>query len=245
MLGMTTTSDPGKTGIKDIAEALGGGIRENTLVLVEGETRTGKSVLTQHIAYGVLRSKESAVAFYSSDNNSDALQTQMESMSLDIKKDLVTDRFRVFKMGSRNVLRDAMKSLQLIINHIVALPERFHLVIVDSPSVFMTQLSPTVKVDFLQTCKELCERGRTIVLVLDTHVFESKALVRAYALSDYYLRLRSQDMVLGAGQIDTRLIKVLEVTKLGGAERWGQEGIKFEIKPRVGIQILPFVQIKV
>ena len=72
MLGMTTTSDPGKTGIKDIAEALGGGIRENTLVLVEGETRTGKSVLTQHIAYGVLRSKESAVAFYSSDNNSDA-----------------------------------------------------------------------------------------------------------------------------------------------------------------------------
>ncbi|HJX14082.1 MAG TPA: ATPase domain-containing protein [Dehalococcoidales bacterium] len=245
MLGMTTTSDPGKTGIKDIAEALGGGIRENTLVLVEGETRTGKSVLTQHIAYGVLRSKESAVAFYSSDNNSDALQAQMESMSLDVKQDLVTDRFRVFKMGSRNVLRDAMKSLQLIINHIVALPERFRLVIVDSPSLYMSQLSPTVKVDFLQTCKELCERGRTIVLVLDTHVFESKALVRAYALSDYYLRLRSQDMVLGAGQIDTRLIKVLEVTKLGGAERWGQEGIKFEIKPRVGIQILPFVQIKV
>ncbi|MFH1646668.1 MAG: ATPase domain-containing protein [Chloroflexota bacterium] len=245
MLGMTTTSDPGKTGIKDIAEALGGGIRENALVLVEGEARTGKSVLTQHIAYGVLRSKESAVAFYSSDNNSDALQAQMESMSLDVKQHLVTDRFRVFKMGSRNVLRDALKSLQLIINHIVSLPERFQLVIVDSPSVFMTQLSPTVKVDFLQTCKELCERNRTIVLVLDTHVFESKALVRAYAMSDYYIRLRSQDMVLGAGQIDTRVIKVLEVTKLAGVERWGQEGIKFEIKPRVGIQILPFVQIRV
>ena len=101
------------------------------------------------------------------------------------------------------------------------------------------------KIDFLQTCKELCEQGRSIILALDTHVFESKTQMRAYAMSDYYLRLKSQDMMLGKGQIDTRVIKSLDVTKLGGIERWGQESIRFEIKPRIGIQILPFVQIRV
>jgi archaellum biogenesis ATPase FlaH len=108
----------------------------------------------------------------------------------------------------------------------------------------MIRLSPSVKVDFLQACKELCEHDRSIILVIDTHILETKALIRAYAMSDYYLRLKSQDPLLEPGQIDTRVIKMLEVTKLGGAERRG-EGIKFEIKPNIGIQILPFVRVKV
>ena len=80
---------------------------------------------------------------------------------------------------------------------------------------------------------------------MDAHVFEKKTLSRAYAMSDYYLRLKSQDMMLEAGQIDTRVIKMLEVIKIAGAERHGQKGIKFEIKPRVGIHLLPFVQVKI
>jgi flagellar protein FlaH len=245
MLGMTTTSDPGTTGVRDIAEALGGGIHEGSLVLIEGESRTGKSVLCQHIAYGVLHSKGSLVAYYSTEYNSETLVAQMDSMSLDTRHDLVTDRFRIYKMGAYNVLRDAEKSLQLILDHIVALPQRFKLAIVDSPSPLMTRISPVVKVDFLQACKELCEQDRSITLALDTHVFEKKTLLRAYAMSDYYLRLRSQNVMLDTGQVDTRVIKALEVTKLSGVERWGQESIKFEIKPKVGIQILPFVQIRV
>lgn len=245
MLGMTTTSDPGTTGVRDIAEALGGGIHEGSLVLIEGETKTGKSVLSQHIAYGVLHSRGSAVAYYSSEYNSEKLIAQMGALSLDTKHDLVTDLFRIYRMGSKNVLRDAVKSLQLILDHIVELPERFKLIIVDSPSPYISGVSPVVKIDFLQACKELCDQGRSIILVLDTHFFESKTLLRAYAMSDYYIKLRSHDSMLETGQIDIRVIKTLEVTKLAGAERWGQESIKFEIKPNVGIQLLPFVQIKV
>jgi archaellum biogenesis ATPase FlaH len=109
----------------------------------------------------------------------------------------------------------------------------------------MTRLPKIAKVDFLQACKELCEKEKSILLTLDTHVFEPKTLVRAYAMSDYYLKLRSQDMLLGTGQIDTRVIKSMEVSKLGGAERQGQEALKFEIKSRVGLQFLPIVQIKI
>ena len=244
MLGMTTTNDPGTTGIRDIAVALGGGIKEGSLMMIEGETKTGKSVLTQHIAYGVLHSRGSAIAYYSSEYGSDALIAQMESMDLETRHEVGTDRFRIYKMDTTNVLRRGEKLLKLIIEHILTLPPRFKLAIIDSPSLFMIRLSPSVKVDFLQACKELCEHDRSIILVIDTHILETKALIRAYAMSDYYLRLKSQDPLLEPGQIDTRVIKMLEVTKLGGAERQG-EGIKFEIKPNIGIQILPFVRVKV
>jgi archaellum biogenesis ATPase FlaH len=244
MLSMTTTNDPGTTGIRDIAEALGGGIKENSLMIIEGEAKSGKSVLAQHVAYGVLYSRDSAIAYYSSEHGSEALIARMEAMSLETRHEASTDRFRIYKVDTTNILKRGEKLLKLIIAHIATLPLRFKLVIIDSPSPFMVKLSPQIKVDFLQACKELCDHDRSIVLVLDTHVFETKALIRAYAMSDYYLKLRSQDPLLEPGQIDTRVIKLLEVTKLGGAERRG-ESIKFEIKPGVGIQILPFVRVKI
>lgn len=245
MLGMTTTSDPGTAGVKDIAEALGGGIREGSLMIIEGETRSGKSMISQHIAYGILRSRDSAVAYYSAEDNSKTLLGKMEDMALDVRQDLVTDRFRVYEIIPGNNLRYSEKFLKLIIKHITDLPKRFGLAIVDSVTPFMSRVDSTVKIDFLHACKELCEDERSVVLALDTHVFESKTLKRAYSMSDYYLKLRSSDTVLDTGQVDTRIIKILDVTKLGGAERHAGEGMKFEIKPGVGIQILPFVKVRI
>lgn len=245
MLGMTTTSDPGTSGVKDIAFALGGGIRENSLVIIEGESKTGKSVLCQHIAYGVLHSKGSPVAYYSSDYNSQTLIAQMDSMSLTTNHDLATDLLRIYKLSLTQVIQEAEKSLKLIVDHVTGLPERFKLVIIDSPSPLMLRLTPIVKVDFLQACKELCDHDRSMVLSIDAHIFEPKTQKRAYSMSDYYLRLRTPDMLLGTGQIDTRVIKTLEVSKMGGADRVGQEILRFEIKARMGIQLLPYVKIKV
>ncbi len=245
MLGMTTTSDPGTTGIKDIAEALGGGLRENSLILIEGEPKTGKSVLSQHIAYGIMSSRGSAVTYFTTDYTAEALIDQMDSMSLETRHDVATDRLRIYKVIPTEFTKEAEKTLKLITSQIATLPSRFKLVVVDSPSIFMTRLQPSVKVDFLQSCKELCENERSIILTLDTHIFESRTLLRAYSISDYYLKAKSQDVMLEAGQVDTRVIKLLEVSKLGGAERMGQSGFKFEIKPYVGIQILPFVRVKI
>ena len=245
MLRMTTTADPIATGVKEVAEALGGGIREGSLVLIEGEAKTGKSVLSQHIAYGVLGTKDSAVAYYTTEKSSETLMAQMDSISLDVKQDFVTDRLRIYPMGLSDVPRNAEKFLRLIVNHISELPERFSLVVVDSVTQLMNRVNPATKVNFLQACKELCEQGRSIVLVVDSHVFEEKTLYRAHATSDYYLRLRSKDMLLETGQVDARVVKLLEVTKLAGADRPAHESIKFEIKPQVGIQILPFVKVKI
>ena len=245
MLGMATTMDAVTTGVREITEALGGGIHEGSLVLIEGETKTGKSVLCQHIAYGALSTRLSSVVYYSTEKGSEALLAQMDSMSLNVNHDFATDRLRVYRMGNRDIFRDAAKSLQLIVNHIMELPKRFKVVIVDSPTIYMTSASSVTKMDFLQKCKELCEQNRTIIIVLDSHIIDNNTRYRAHAMSDYYLKLTSQDMMLAPGQVDSRIVKVLEVTKLHGAERHAQPDLKFEIKPKIGIQILPLVQVRV
>jgi len=244
MLRMATTEEAITTGVKEIAKALGGGIREGSLVFIEGESRAGKSVLSQHLAHGTLCAKKNAVAYYTIDRGAEDLIIQMDSMALDAKHDFVTDRFRIYTVGSNAVFKDPQKSLQLLIKHISTLPERFNLVVVDSVTPLMIDTNTVDKIDFFRECKELCEQNRSIVLVAHTHLFEGRTFSRAYAMSDYYLKLRSKDVVLGRGQIDNRVIKILEVTKLCGAERHAPGGIKFEIKPKVGIQILPFITVK-
>ena len=92
MLQMETTQAAITTGIKEISEALGGGIRQGSLVVIEGESKTGKSVLSQHLAHGTLRSREHSVVYYTAETNLDDLLEQMYSVSLDVRQDFATDR---------------------------------------------------------------------------------------------------------------------------------------------------------
>ena len=245
MLTMMTTQDPGTSGTRSIAESLGGGLQEGSLVIIEGGPHTGKSVLCRHITSGILDSHGTPVAYYSHEFHSYGLYQRMLAIGLDPSADITAGRFVVFKIYSRKVVREATKSLELLVNHIGRLPPQFKLVVIDSPSIYISRVSPIFKTDFLQACKEMCANGRTIIISIESHAFESKSLLRAYAMSDYYLKLKSQDSVLEGGKLDARVIKVLEVTKLAGAERWGEESMQFEIKPGIGIQILPIRRVKI
>ena len=244
MLRTETTEEKITPGIREMSEAMGGGIRPGSLVLIEGESRTGKSVLSQHLAHGTLRSKEHSVAYYTAENNLEELLTRMESMSMDVRQDFVTDRLRIYSIGLENVNK-AREYLQQMMSHFQGLPSRFKLLIVDSVTPMMVAANPMINIDFLCSCKELCKTGRSIILVMGTHLLDSKTLARAYTMSDYYMKLKSKDVIIGKGQVDIREMKIMEVTKLRGDERHGQGGINFEIRPRMGIQILPYVTIKV
>jgi len=244
MLQMATTQAAITTGIREISEAMGGGIRSRSLVLIEGEAKTGKSILSQHLAHGTLGSKAYSVAYYTAEQSRQELLSSMSSLSMDVQQDIATDRLRLFRIGLKNP-KGVREYLRFLVKHFSELPDRFKLIIVDSITHLMIETSPTVKIDFLQSCKELTEDGCSIILVMGTHLLDSKTLARAYEMSDYYLKLRTKDAMIGKGQVDERSVKILDVTKLCGAERHGQAGVNFEIKPRVGIQILPFVSVKI
>jgi len=232
-------------GNRDISTVVGGGIYANSLMIIEGESKSGKSIFSQHLAHGALNSKEISVAYYITEKPFDDLISQMDSLSLDVTHDIVTDRLRIYPMSSPLNAAEAQELIKLLTDHISSLPERFKLVLVDSITPLILHLSTESKVDLIIACKYLCSKGRSIVLVTDTHAFEKGLFPRAYSISDYYVRLRSKDAMLESRQIDDRVIKIMEVLKIHGAEKHVQEGTAFEIRPHSGISILPYVNVKV
>ncbi len=245
MLGVTTTMEAVSTGKKAIAAAVEGDIDLGSLVIIRGESGSGKSMLCQHIAHSTLQSSQGAAAYYTEKKTFRDLITEMDSFSLPVEHQFVTDKLRIHPLASPEFKEGADNSVRLLIGHISAMPARFKLIIVDSLTPFMIKMDAREKMDMFQAFKELCGQGRTIVLVAGVHVFDKGTVNRAYFMSDYFFNLKGDDAPLWAGEVDSRRIKILEALKLRGAEIPSGGAVKFEIKERVGIQILPFMQVKI
>jgi len=239
------TQSHGATGQKEIAEALGGSLKENSLVVIEGESQTGKSVLCQYMAYNIVHTRGRAVAYYSIDHTVDSLNTQMASMSMDITYELKWNRFIVKELNSPMDHAEAVKALRGLIQKITDLPPWFRFIVIDSPSPYFLTLKTVMQMDFMQSFKELCVNYRSIIMVLNTETMNTQSLARTHLMSDYYLKLRTENRVVSSGQVDHKVVKSMEVSKLNGAEQMGTRPIRFEIKPGCGIQVLPFYHVKV
>jgi len=237
MVSITTKLESIRTGFKEMDDRMGGGIRVNSLALIEGRAEAGKSTLSQYLAYIALRSRENAIAYYTTEYSIRGLIAQMDSLSLYVLDEFLTDWLRIYPLGLCNSPRVAEKSFRLLANHFSKLPERFNLVIVDSLTLLMTHTDPVATLDFLFRCKELCTQGRSIILLASSHAFQKETLSRTYALCDYYLKLRSEE-------IGNRLIRILEVPKLRGVDYKVGEGVSFEIEPEVGIRVVPVAKVK-
>jgi len=253
MLRATTRTTTTFTKTKDIAEQLGVGIGRCSLVIIEGESKSGKSVLSQHFAYSALLSKKNAVAYYTTGNTENDVIAQMDSLSLNATHYLKTDRLRIYPLSPPTDYEDAERAARRPINQILELPERFNLIIVDSITPFMAPISLKSKINWLIGFKMLCNQNRSLILVANSHISENGRLLRAYIMSDcdlsacimsdYYLRLKSEEMKFYAGQrdnrvievMDNRVVKTLEVLKLRGFERQSGKNVRFEIRPGVGI----------
>src|SRR3972149_5073951 len=72
------------TGNVELDKKMGGGIPEGSLTLIEGESDAGKSVLVQQLTWGGLRDGF-RVLFYTTENTTRSLLTQMDDLGLDIE----------------------------------------------------------------------------------------------------------------------------------------------------------------
>ena len=231
-----TNKDVILTGVYEVDRELGGGIPVGSLVLIEGQSGTGKSALCQYLAYNTLLFNEDAVAYYATDNSIKGLVKQMDSMSLNSLDYLLTDKFRIYPLNSQNGYRATRESLILLVSHLTKLSERFKLVIIDSMTILMNHISPVSQLDFFSICRNICERGRTILLVADSRSFEKGMISRLHSLCDDHISFRSEE-------VGNRLIKLLAALKLRGADYPARAGVSFEILPDTGIRVLPYSKV--
>ncbi len=71
------------TGNTEIDKKLGGGIPVGSLVLMEGQSDAGKSVVSQHFTYGGLKARM-GIAYYTTENTVKSLMSQMSSLDMDV-----------------------------------------------------------------------------------------------------------------------------------------------------------------
>lgn len=225
------------TGVREVDEKLGGGIPIGSLGLIEGQSDAGKSVLSQHLAFGALGSQIN-VAYYTTENTVKTLIAQMDSLSLFTMDHFLLDRFRIYPLSLHSDLRDGKQRFRIISEHMSELPKTFRFIIVDSITLLVAHSNPVAVMDFFWSCKRVCEEGRSVLLVAHSYAFEEEMLQRTRSLCDAHFRLRLE-------QIGDRLVKIMEVLKVRGADRPTGEVVSFEIEPKSGMRIIPLAKAKV
>jgi len=226
------------SGNDEIDKKLGEGIPLGSLVLIEGENDTGKSVLCQQMTYGGLNQLH-RIAYYSTENTIKSMLGQMDSLSLDISDFYSWGYFRIFPVHLEGVewTSDQMKgTLHFLATHLKSIKER--VIIIDSLTMFTTYSGEDGIFEFLTKLKNFCDKGYTIFVTLHQHAFKEDTLVRVRSSCDCHLFLRKE-------QLTDRYISVMEVAKIRGAKKSTGNIVSFEVQPGYGIRIIPVSQARV
>ena len=226
------------TGVPEVDEKLGGGIPLGSLCLIEGHSDAGKSVLCQHLSHGTLTSGETSVAYYTTENNVRSLITQMDSLSLSVLDHFLADHLRIYPLIFHGNMQGGNKPFYVLTHHFSRLPETFKLIIIDSITLLVAHSNPVSIIDFFSRCKGLCEEDRTVILVAHSYAFEEDMLARTRSLCDARFRLKLE-------QVGDRMVKLMEVLKVRGADRPTGDIVSFDIEPRVGMRIIPLAKARV
>ena len=127
------------TGNSEIDKKLGGGIPMGSMTLIEGESDSGKSVLSQQMIWGSLYDGFSVV-LYTTENTVKSFSKQMNSLSLDVSDFLLLGKLKIFPiMASKSRLTPDQVFSVLLAG--VSILEKQTLVVVDSLTTFISHTS--------------------------------------------------------------------------------------------------------
>ncbi len=214
----------------ELDSKMGGGIPAGSLVLIEGSSGSGKSVLSQQLLWGALQDGYSAAVF-TSENTVKSLVSQMRSIDLEILDFLLLGMFRIYpvelsRLGAAAVDRliDAMQQ------------EQRDVVAVDSLTTAVSRQDDDSRVlHFFEAAKRLCATGTTILITLHAQSVNPDLVSTLRSVCDAHLRLKTE-------QDGQRLVKTLEVAKIRGAGSVTGAIVGFEVEPGWGMRVIPIAK---
>jgi flagellar protein FlaH len=220
------------TGNGELDSKMGGGIPVGSLTLIEGSSAAGKSVLAQQITWGSLKEGFS-LALFTSENTVKSLVRQMQSLDLDILDFLLLGRLRVYPMELAHL---GLQAPTIVLEAIRA-EEECDAVIIDSLTTAVASLPAEASLRFFEECKRICATGKTILVILHDHVVKDDVLVRMRSMCDAHLQLRTVED-------GSRLIKMLEVSKVRGGGSSTGAIVSFDVEPGWGMRVVPVNKVK-
>jgi flagellar protein FlaH len=214
-----------------LEEKLGGGIPLGSLILVEGSSSAGKSLLCQHFAYGAL-SAGHAIAYFSSEHTVQSCVFQMASVDLGVTDYIGAGKFQIYPMQQSDSSGGVEPSMAELALDLARLSAQSKVIFVDQlPDLSMCG-DDSAALSLFSSCQALRTKGTAIVLVLHSTGIDEEMLRLLSSLCDTHLSLR-------AGKLGTKLVRTMEVIKSRNKKLTDPPIFGIEIEPRAGMRILP------
>ena len=221
------------TGNKELDKSIGGGIPYRTLMLMEGQSASGKSTLSQQLIWGALTAGENA-ALYTTEQTVQSFLRQMSSLGEDVSNFFLLNHLQIFPLTVTQGTIAPSTLLRQLEKHISQQTD-CRIVVVDSLTTIISQADGNLIQEFFTACKNLCEEGKVIICTVHSNAFAEDILTRVRSICDAHIRLKVE-------KAGSKLFKTIEVAKIRGAEMNTGTISGFEVEPGLGLRIIPISQ---
>jgi len=227
-------------GISELDRDLGGGISYPSLISLEGEYGSGKTIFSQQIAHAALKSGL-RVLVVSSEATVKEYLSKMESVKMDAYSDYISGQLSIYPLhveGGRWSKFLSAFFLRVISNFLEVKEKHYDLVIIDSLSALTVETPPHEFLTFITRMKNLVSDGKTVIVTFHPEFLSEETIMKLRATSDAYLVLKNTSV----SGID---VKVLKVVKLWGGHGERKSSITLEVNPEIGLRVMPLGGVKV
>jgi flagellar protein FlaH len=216
---------------------LTGGIPIPSLILVEGENDTGKSVIIQHLVWSALKQEEK-VKYITTENTIRSLLDQMKNLTWDLTTSFLRGDLKILPLHIQNVKwdEDIARYFLLTLMASMKADNEAKLIIIDSLSYIMTFANVKDTLSFFSEIRNFVDRqGKCVLMSIHPYVLDTNMMTRVRSICDGHITL--QKKVIGGNTV-----RMVEVAKMRGARKSTSNIISFEVDPNFGIRVVPISQ---
>jgi len=223
-----------KLGIEELDRGIGGGLPHPSLISIEGEHGSGKTVISQYAVHAFLKSGLRALVITSEATVKEYLM-MMKSIGLDVVNHYVAGKLSIYPLhveGGKWSEAYAPLFLKAAGNFLEIKKKAFDLAVIDSLSALTTNVKEHDILTFITRIKNLVSDGKTVILTFHPDFLERSSMTKLRASSDVYF-VAKKVKFMGMH------IKSLEVVKLWGSKGERKSSLYFDVDPQLGLRILP------
>lgn len=217
--------------VKDeLSRNLGGGLPNNSIIVIQGNDGAGKSIMCQRLAYGLLHNSHT-VTYISTELDLPSFALQMRSVGYRIDEYILDEKLLFMPMFpfigkselNTDFLDKLMNTRELFDNEVI---------IFDTLSFFMLndQINDSNIFKVIHFFKRLANLDKSIIIALEPTSINKRFLSILTSVSDGILNVSLKEF-LG------NLIRIIEVVRLRRTITVPSTRIPFRVEPGIGIAI--------
>ncbi|MEM2079175.1 MAG: ATPase domain-containing protein [Nitrososphaerota archaeon] len=227
------------TGNEELDVRLGGGVPIPSLLTIEGDNGTGKTVLCCQLTRGFLIGNMKVV-YITTESSVRQLLEHSKNISIDLTQSFMAGNLSIVPAlieGARWSRSRARALLRNLVEYLRNSSRSYNVIVIDSASLILHYASDFDVHNVLSELKNIVKRGVTVVMTIHPAIVSEKVVKELTAVSDVYFRL-------SIGEIGGRAVKVLYVVKIRGAPSIAETSIAFDVDPAFGLKIVPLALAK-